>query len=291
MDGRTSIKRSALTVGAGALAGYGLARIYQACSSPYRLPGSGPHVVILGSGFGGLSAASKIRKLTGDRVQVSLIDQHNYHLFTPMLYEVATCAVVPYDVAIPLRSFATPRGIHFHKAKVVSINFEQQRAETDDGALGYDYLIIATDYFGNDSARQHAMPLKSLEGALAIRNQVLDALEKATSAQDEQSRRALLSFVVVGGGATAVETAGALADAVRHLIPKNYPSLNQRQARVILMEADSKLLGHMSSEMANIALRELRTAGVEVWLNARAKKVGLDTVSSILPASPAFAAS
>jgi NADH:ubiquinone reductase (H+-translocating) len=149
--------------------------------------------------------------------------------------------------------------------------------QTDSGTLTYDYLIIAlgstTNYFGNESAREHTMPLKSLEGGLAVRNHVIDCLEQAAQTTDKDEQKKLLTFVVIGGGATGVETAGALADAVCHLIPRRYPSLNKNDSRVIVIEAGSKLLGHMNEEMAEIALRELKSAGVEVWLNTKAKNV------------------
>ena len=274
---------SVLLLAMGGAVGYAAAR-KSVAKRRVRLDSPGRHVVILGGGFGGLSAASKLVSLAGDQLRITLIDQHNYHLFTPMLYQVATCGVVPYDVAIPLRTFTSPRGIRFRKGCVQDIDLERQLVRTDTGEIDYDCLIIAlgstTNYFGNASAQQHSMPLKSLEAGLAIRNRVIDALEKAALTSDMEKRRALLTFVIIGGGATGVETAGALADAVRHLIPKNYPALDAHIARVILMESAGKLLGHMSAEMAELAMRELHSAGVEVWLNTAAKNVYTDRVET-----------
>ncbi len=271
------MKRSTiLALGAGGLAGFAASRIYEN-NRQVRLSSKGKHVVILGGGFGGLSAASKLIDLAGDQLRSTLIDQHNYHLFTPMLYQVATCGVVPYDVAIPLRSFTGPRGIRFRRATVQNVDFERRSVQTDSGEITYDYLIIAlgstTNYFGNESAREHTLPLKSLEGGLGVRNHVIDCLERAAQMTDKGEQKKLLTFVVIGGGATGVETAGALADAVRNLSPRRYPTLNRNDTRVVVIEAGSKLLGHMKSEMAEIALSELKNAGVEVWLNTRAEDV------------------
>jgi len=185
--------------------------------------------------------------------------------------------VVPYDVAIPLRSFTGPRGIRFRRATVQGVDFENKQVQTDVGEITYDYLIIAlgstTNYFGNESVREHTLPLKSLEGGLAVRNHVIDCLEQAAQITNKDEQDKLLTFVVIGGGATGVETAGALADAIRHLIPRRYPALNKNDSRVIIIEAGAKLLAHMKSEMAQIALRELKNAGVEVWLNTTATNV------------------
>lgn len=276
-------RKLVLALSAGGLAGYAATRIYRSTRS-VPLPSRGSRIVILGAGFGGLAASLKLADLVGDRARITLIDQHNYHLFTPMLYQVATCGVVPYDVAIPLRSKVGQRGIRFRRARVQGVSFDTQTVATDSGDVDYDYLLIAlgstTNYFGNESAQHNSMPLKSLEAGVAIRNRVIDSLEQATLSSEKEKRQRLLTFVVIGGGATGVETAGALADAVRHLIPKGYPTLKAEQVRVIVIEAESRLLGHMNPEMAGIALRELRAAGVEVWLNARAKDVSADRVET-----------
>lgn len=182
---------SLLAFRAGGLVGYSLTR---ACSRDHRirLHSAGKHIVVLGAVFGGLSAASKLLEMAGDQVRVSLVDQHSYHLFTPMLYQVATCGVVPYGVANPLRAFTGPRGIHFRKASVETLDFERKIVKTDTGEIGYDFLIIAlgstTNYFGNAAAQQYSFPLKSLEGGLAIRNRVIDVLEQATLSSDRAAR-------------------------------------------------------------------------------------------------------
>ncbi len=271
------MKRSTiLALGAGSVAGFVAGRTYKN-SRRVSLASAGKHIVILGGGFGGLTAASKLIETAGNQVRVTLIDQHNYHLFTPMLYQVATCGVVPYDVAIALRSFTGPRGIRFHRAMIRGADFERKAVQTDSGEIAYDYLIIAlgstTNYFGNESAQNHTLPLKSLEGGVAIRNHVIDRLEQAAQITDKEEQRKLLTFVVIGGGATGVETAGALADAVPHLIARGYPTLERNDSRVIIIEAGAKLLGHMDAEIAKIALHELKNRGVEVWRNSKAKNV------------------
>jgi NADH dehydrogenase len=277
------MKRSSMAALAGAaLGGYAATRIYRRAKLQQIPPGA--HVVILGAGFGGLAAAKRLARLTGGRARITLVDRNNYHLFTPMLYQVASCSIVPYDVAVQLRPLLSPRGVHFRKAAVTGIDFDRRQVETDTGAVGYDYLVIAlgstTNYFGNSSAERHAMPVKSLEDGLAIRNHVIDVLEEASQCTDSDERRALLTFVIVGGGATGVETAGAMSEVVRHVMAKDYPNLRNSECRVIVVEAGPKLLGHMGQSMAKLALEQLQHAGVEVWLNTKANEVGLDCVKT-----------
>jgi NADH dehydrogenase len=239
-------------------------------------PGSRPKVVILGAGFAGLAAAGRLSEHGDGSCEIVLIDQHNYHLFTPILYQVAACGVVPYDAASPVRDFAAPHGVRFRQGRITGIDFDRQRVQLDDGEEQYDYLLIAlgstTNFFGNTAAQEHALPVKWLEDGVAIRNHVLDALEQASKSSDTEQRRSLLSFAIVGGGATGVETAGALAGLIRQL-PRDYPGLDGVQPRIVVVEGESKLLGHMGDKAAEAALHALREMGVEVWLNTRAKDV------------------
>jgi NADH dehydrogenase len=229
---------------------------------------------VLGGGFAGMTAVKELAKRLPGRARILLIDRHNYHLFTPMLYEAATCAVVPSDLAYPLRQCTGRHGADFLRAEVRGVDFDRRKVLLDGGEVAFDYLVIAlgsaTSFFGNDAARQHALALKQLEDGIAIRNRVVDMLEQAGATSDQGQRAPMLTFAIVGGGATGVETAGALADLLHRIMPLDYPHLDPRHTRVVLVEAAPKLLGHMSSRMADVALRELRNMGVDVKLNTSA---------------------
>ncbi len=243
-----------------------------------------PRIAILGAGFAGLTAARHLAQRLGVHGRITLVDRHNYHLFTPLLYQAATCGIDPYDAAYPVREFAARHGVAFRRGTVTRIDWDARRVLLDNGALEYDYLVVAlgttTNFFGNASAQQHALPMKHLEDGIAIRNHVIDALDQAAITSDPEARQSLLTFVVVGGGATGVETAAALQDLLRQVLQKDYGRLDPSEARVLLIESEHKLLGHMSERMADIALRRLRPMGVEVWLNARAKEVTAGQVTT-----------
>ena len=242
----------------------------------------GPRIVILGAGFAGLTTAQVLRRRLGTRGQIVLVDRHNYHLFTPALYQVASCEVDPYAIAYPIRQFAGRHGVQFRRAMVTGVDFDARRVQLDQGHLEYDHLVIAlgttSNFHGNPGARQHALPLNWLEDGIAIRHHLLDCLEQAVDSANPAVRRELLSFVIIGGGATGVETAGALASMLQQVLPKDYPALDPRDVRVLVIESESKLLGHMGDRIARVTLERLRALGVEVWLNARAKDVESDQV-------------
>jgi NADH:ubiquinone reductase (H+-translocating) len=280
---RTRTLGIALAGGAGlGLAGLAWRRRDQAVATPPP-DETAPHVVILGAGFAGVAAARRLHARLGPRVRITLVDRHNYHLFTPMLYQVAALTVDPYDAAFPLRELARGGGIRFRRAQVAGIDFAARRVRLDPGSIDYDYLLIAlgatTNFFGNAAAGADAFPLKWLEDGIAVRNHVLDMLEQASQAQGDE-RRALLTFAIVGGGATGVETAGALATFLRRVTPEDYPALGQDRPRVVVIESEGRLLGHMDSRMAAIALRDLRALGVDVWLNAKAQDVTTERVTT-----------
>lgn len=269
---------AAVVAGAGA---YGILHLsHQAAKQRMRrrAPATAPRAVVLGGGFAGKAAVEELAKRLAGGAHILLIDRHNYHLFTPMLYEAATLAVVPSDIAYPLRQCTGRHGADFRRANVRGVDFSRRRVLLDDGEIAFDYLVIAlgstTNFFGNDAARQHVLAMKQLEDGIAIRNRVVDMLEQASTTADPALRASLLTFVVVGGGATGVETAGALADLVQRVMPLDYSHLDASQARVILLEAGAKLLGHMSARMAEVALRELRKMSVDVRLDTRATTVG-----------------
>jgi NADH dehydrogenase len=232
-------KTSLAAWGAGALGGYAMLRLLT--SGPVELPASsrGAHIVILGAGFGGLAAASRLSRFA-DQLRISVLDQHNYHLFTPMLYQAATCGIVPSDAAIPVRRWSGHKRLRFRQGTVQQIDLDKKTIHLSHSDLRYDFLVLAlgstTNFFGNDSARRNALPLKTLEDGVLVRNHVIDTLEAAAVSSDAQQRRDLLTYVVVGGGATGVETAGALAGLLREVLRTDYPVLRGEQWRVILLD-------------------------------------------------------
>jgi NADH dehydrogenase len=238
---------------------------------------TGPSVVILGAGFAGLAAARAVQRRLNRPARLLLIDQQNYHLFTPMLYQVATWALDPYAIAFPVRRYAGRHGLSFRRATVTGLDLAGRRVLLGDEAVSYDYLLIAlgstTNFYGNDSAREHAFPLKRLEDGIAIRGHIIDMLEQAVLTEDAAERWPLLTFVIVGGGATGVESAAALADFVRRVLPADYPSLDPAEAHVVLLETTDQLLAEMGEHFSSIALRDLRDMGVDVRLKTTAKQV------------------
>ncbi len=228
------------------------------------------HVLIIGAGFGGLRAAHALAKAP---VRVTLVDRNNYHLFQPLLYQVATASLSPDEIAQPVRAiFNRQRNLQFRMAEVQQVDLPGRVVQTSAGPLSYDYLIIAaggdTHYFGMEFVQRNAFGLKEMSDAEAIRNHLLRVCEQALYEHDPQRRRSLLTFVVVGGGPTGVESAGALAELVRNVLPRDYPGLNWEQARVILLEATQRLLPAMPDDLAAYTLKTLRSKGVEVRLGA-----------------------
>jgi NADH dehydrogenase len=226
-----------------------------------------PRVVIVGAGFGGLACA---RKLNRQPVDVLLLDRRNYHLFTPLLYQVATSLLNPSDIAYPLRAvFRRSPNVRFRQAEVVSVDWEARRVVTASGRwFGYDYLVLATgstdNYFGNEPVARAAIGFKGLEWAQRLRNHVLACLERAAAAAEPAERRRLLTFVVVGGGPTGVEYAGALCELLHLVIGKDYPDIRRDEPRVVLVEGRDRVLGMFPASLGAYAERALRRRGVEV---------------------------
>ncbi|HET9729957.1 MAG TPA: NAD(P)/FAD-dependent oxidoreductase [Acidimicrobiia bacterium] len=226
-----------------------------------------PRVVIIGGGFGGLQCAKALR---GEPVDVVLVDRRNYHLFTPLLYQVASCLLNPSEIAAPLRKvFRGAPNIRYREGDVVRIDFATKTVHLADGVeLTYDFLVIATgsttNYYGNASVEQHALGLKDLGEALQLRNHVLECLEAATTANDPDARRRLLTFCIVGGGPTGVEYAGALSELVRLVLPEEYPEIPPSEVRILLLEGGDRLLTMFVPKLSAYARSELEFRGVDV---------------------------
>lgn len=232
---------------------------------------STPHVVIVGGGFAGLSAARELAKAP---VRVTLIDRRNHHLFQPLLYQVAMAALNPSDVAYPIRAILRDqRNTEVLLAEARRIDLANRRVELDNGALDYDYLIVASgashSYFGNDSWATVAPGLKTIEDALDIRRRVFLAYEAAEREHDAQAQRAWQSFVVIGGGPTGVELAGALAEIGRHTLKNDFRHIDPRSVRVILVEGRDRLLAAFDPRLSADARRALAKLGVDVRCNER----------------------
>ena len=225
-----------------------------------------PHVVIIGGGFGGLYAA---KALKGAPVRVTVLDRRNHHLFQPLLYQVATAALSPGDIASPIRWILRHQSnVEVLLADVVAIDTAHRRLVLADGDMDYDFLIVAPGathaYFGHDEWRSIAPGLKTLEDALDIRSRVLLAFERAERESNEQRRRELLTFVVVGGGPTGVELAGALVEIARQSLARNFRHFDPGSARVILVEAGPSLLATFPEPLRDAARHDLERLGVEV---------------------------
>lgn len=227
-----------------------------------------PRVIIIGAGFGGLAAA---RALRGADADVTVIDRKNHHTFQPLLYQVASAALSPADIAAPirriLRSHANCRVV---LGEVTAIDTDANTVSTADATFEYDHLILATgathSYFGNDGWAAHAPGLKSVEDALDIRRRVLRAFEHAENCTDEDERRAAMTFAVIGAGPTGVEMSGALAEVALNVIRADYRNIDTASARVLLIEAADRVLPAMDAECSRHALPQLRSLGVETWL-------------------------
>jgi NADH dehydrogenase len=229
-----------------------------------------PRVVIIGAGFGGLYAARALRHAP---VEVTVIDRRNHHLFQPLLYQVATAGLSPGDIAYPIRAvLSRQKNTRVLLAEAQGVDLEKRKVVLKEGELDYDYLIVAagaTDfYFGHDEWEKSAPGLKTLEDALEIRRRILYAFERAEREPDETRRRALLTFVIVGGGPTGVELAGAIAEISRQVMVSDFRVIDPREARVILVEAGPRVLATYPADLSAKAEASLRKLGVEVWVKS-----------------------
>jgi NADH dehydrogenase len=239
-----------------------------------------PHVVILGGGFGGLSAARALRKAP---VRISLFDRRNHHLFQPLLYQVATAALNPSDIAVPIRSILSrQQNATVLMAEATGVDPVRKKVLLADGECSYDYLILATgaahSYFGHDEWAPHAAGLKTIEDSLEIRRRILTAFEQAEREKDPEKRRAWLTFVIVGGGPTGVELAGALSEVSKHALARDFRAINPGSARILLLQGGDRVLPTFPEPLTVKAREQLTKLGIEVRVQARVTGIDADGV-------------
>ena len=228
-----------------------------------------PRIIVIGGGFGGISFIKRLRR---EKVQIVLIDRHNYHTFQPLLYQVSTAGLEPDSIAYPLRKiFRKFHDFYFRMAEVEEINPSENTIYTSIGNLKYDYLVIATgtrtNYFGNESIAQNSMPMKTVPQALNIRSLILQNIEKADRAKNKDERKRLLNFVIAGGGPTGVELAGALAEFRKGILENDYPQLDEDDMEVHLIEGQDRVLPPMSETVSKKAAGFLEKLGVNLHLD------------------------
>ena len=236
----------------------------------FNLPKTGKkRVVIVGGGFGGLKLANKLRN---SDFQVVLVDRNNYHQFPPLIYQIASAGIEPSSISFPFRKIFQKRSnFFFRMAEVRSVFPEQNILQTSIGKVRYDYLVLAagttTNFFGNKNVEEHAIPMKNVSEAMGLRNALLENFERALTCASETERQELLNVVIVGGGATGVEVAGALSEMKNHVLPKDYPDMPSSLMNIYLIEAGTRLLPAMSEQTSQHVLNYLRKMGVNVLLN------------------------
>src|ERR1043165_2615383 len=250
---------------------------------------SPPNVVIVGSGFGALAAA---KKLACEPVRVTVIDRTNYHLFQPLLYQVATAALSPADIAAPVRAVLSKcTNVEVILAEVHSVDVPGKKVKLSDGGeVGYDYLILATgsrhSYFGHPEWEKLAPGLKSLEDAVEVRRRILMAFEFAEATNDPEARAAAMNFVIIGGGPTGVEMAGAIAEIARETLARDFRHIDPSTARVILVEGEKRVLSAFPEDLSASALKQLQELGVEVMTGVHAENLtekGLEVAGKFIP--------
>lgn len=234
-----------------------------------------PHILVLGAGFGGLAFC---KNFPSELARVTLIDRQNHHLFQPLLYQVATAGLAAPDIAQPIRAIVSKRpNLTVFMAEVTRIDLNAKVVQLDRGTLDFDYLVIAlggvTSYFGHDEWSRYAPGLKSLHDALLIRRNILLAYERAETEPDEAKRRELLTTVVIGGGPTGVELAGAFAELARTVLRQDFDHIDPAQARVILIEGADRILLQFPPDLAEKGLQQLKRFGVEVRTSTKVKEI------------------
>ena len=232
-------------------------------------------VVVIGGGFGGLNT---VQALKNADVEITLIDKTNHHLFQPLLYQVATAALSPGDIAAPIRGILSKqKNVRVLMSEAKSIDKTNRKVILNDGEVNYDYLVIATgtrhSYFGNDEWEQYAPGLKTLNDALTIREKILKSFETAEKLSDLKEIEKYLTFVIVGGGPTGVEMAGAIAEIARKTLLKDFRNINPLMSKIILVEGYSKILSTYDEPLNDRAKRDLESLGVSVRLNEKVTKI------------------
>lgn len=234
-----------------------------------------PRVVIVGAGFAGLWAA---QGLNDEAMDVVLLDKHNYHTFFPLLYQVAAAELGPTDIAYPVRSMLRKSGsVRFQMAEMTGLDPEAKQVLTSDGPISYDALVLGLGsvpaYFGVEGAEEYGYPLRVMDDALPLRREVLSRFEAASSETDPDLREQLLTFVIVGGGPTGVEFAGAISELIGGPLLRDYPQIARSEVRVVLIEGQDRVLGGMKPRLSRYAETRLRARGVEVLLNTFVQRI------------------
>lgn len=237
-------------------------------------------VAIVGAGFAGVEAAKTLAK---NGVDVLLIDRHNYHTFIPMLYQVATAVLYPHQVVYPLRRlFRNFPQVRFIQTEVEKIDFERQIIYHKGIPINYDYLVMATgtqtQYFGVSGASEYTFPMRSLPEAIALRNQIFSSFEQAAKTFNVEERQRLLTFIIVGGGTTGIELAGALSELINSALRRDYMCLNPKQAKIILVQSGENLLASYPKYLGHYAAKFLQNRGVKVHLNSKVCSVTSEAV-------------
>ena len=241
-----------------------------------RYPERVKRVVIVGAGFAGLAAARGLAREPG--VEVTLLDRRNHHLFQPLLYQVATAGLSPADIAVPIRGLLSRQAnARVLRSEVRDVDLVAREVKTEAGSFRYDYLVLACgsrhSYFGHEEWEQFAPGLKTIEQATEIRRRVLDAFEEAEKETDTRRQRAALTFVIVGGGPTGVELAGAIGEMSRFTLARDFRRIDPKLARILLVEAAPRILPALDPELASRAVRDLESLGVQVWTNSAVTRV------------------
>ncbi|PCJ65626.1 MAG: FAD-dependent oxidoreductase [Bacteroidetes bacterium] len=239
-----------------------------------------PKVVIIGAGFGGISIAKKLSK---ENVDIILIDRNNYHMFQPLLYQVATGGLEPSNIAYPVRRvFRDRKNVKFRMAEVINVNTSDKVVNTNLFPIEYDYLIIATgsknNFFNFDPISDHFHSLKTVTDALDIRNTLMQNLEKLNNVSDETTKDALLNISIIGAGPAGVEIAGALAEMRKKVLPRDFPEFDFNKMNIYLFEGGDRVLANMSQESSDVSLKYLTQLGVDVKLNALVKDFDGNTI-------------